>query len=45
MWYAGEVGIARVYERISEFEAAFGPQWRAAPLLARLAQNGDLVNA
>ncbi|MFY9631856.1 MAG: 3-hydroxyacyl-CoA dehydrogenase NAD-binding domain-containing protein [Candidatus Cybelea sp.] len=40
MWYADEVGVARVYERIKEFETAFGPQWRPSPLLARVAGSG-----
>ncbi|HZY97337.1 MAG TPA: 3-hydroxyacyl-CoA dehydrogenase NAD-binding domain-containing protein [Candidatus Cybelea sp.] len=37
MWYADEVGVERVYERIREFEAAFGPQWKPAALLADIA--------
>jgi 3-hydroxyacyl-CoA dehydrogenase len=40
MWYAGEVGIARVYERIRDFEAAFGPQWKPSALLVRTAERG-----
>ncbi|HEY6487255.1 MAG TPA: 3-hydroxyacyl-CoA dehydrogenase NAD-binding domain-containing protein [Candidatus Cybelea sp.] len=40
MWYADEVGVARVYERIKEFEAAFGPQWKPSALLARVAMSG-----
>ena len=44
MWYADEVGVARVYERIREFEAAFGPQWKPSALLARVAEScGRLV--
>jgi 3-hydroxyacyl-CoA dehydrogenase len=39
MWYADEVGVARVYERIREFEAAFGPQWKPSALLARVAES------
>jgi 3-hydroxyacyl-CoA dehydrogenase len=38
MWYAGEVGAGRVYERIRDFEAAFGPQWKPSALLARAAE-------
>ena len=34
MWYAGEVGVGRVYERIRDFEATFGPQWKPSALLA-----------
>jgi 3-hydroxyacyl-CoA dehydrogenase len=37
MSYADEVGVERVYERIREFEAAFGPQWKPAALLADIA--------
>ncbi len=40
MWYADEVGVALVYERIREFEAAFGPQWKPSALLARIAESG-----
>jgi hypothetical protein len=29
-----------VYERIREFEAAFGPQWKPSALLARIAESG-----
>lgn len=31
MWYATEVGVEKVYERIEKFEAMFGPQWKPAP--------------
>src|SRR5579863_3659240 len=41
MWYAGEIGVGRVYERIRDFEAAFGPQWKPSALLARLAESGS----
>jgi 3-hydroxyacyl-CoA dehydrogenase len=40
MWYADEVGVALVCERIREFEAAFGPQWKPSALLARIAESG-----
>jgi 3-hydroxyacyl-CoA dehydrogenase len=43
MWYADEVGVARVYERIREFEAAFGPQWKPSALLARVAEGGGTL--
>jgi 3-hydroxyacyl-CoA dehydrogenase len=39
MWYADEVGVARVYERIRDFEATFGPQWKPSALLARVAES------
>jgi 3-hydroxyacyl-CoA dehydrogenase len=41
MWYAGEVGVGRVYERIRDFEATFGPQWKPSALLARAADSGS----
>jgi 3-hydroxyacyl-CoA dehydrogenase len=40
MWYADTIGLARVYERIREFEHEHGELWRPAPLLERLAQQG-----
>lgn len=41
MWYADEVGVALVHERIREFEAAFGPQWKPSALLARVAESSS----
>ncbi len=43
MWYADEVGAAKVYERIEAFRKEFGPQWTPAPLLARVAQSGGKI--
>ena len=43
MWYAGEVGVGRVYERIRDFEATFGPQWKPSALLARVADSGGTL--
>lgn len=40
MWYADTIRLARVYERIREFEHEQGELWRPAPLLERLAQQG-----
>ena len=40
MWYADEVGVDTVYERVKEFRDAFGPQWTPAPLLASIAEKG-----
>jgi 3-hydroxyacyl-CoA dehydrogenase len=40
MWYADTVGLGKVYERISEFEQAHGENWRPAPLLKQLAEQG-----
>jgi 3-hydroxyacyl-CoA dehydrogenase len=45
MWYADEVGVARVYERIRDFEATFGPQWKPSALLARVAESGSKLTA
>ncbi|MGC9991210.1 MAG: 3-hydroxyacyl-CoA dehydrogenase NAD-binding domain-containing protein [Candidatus Cybelea sp.] len=43
MWYADEVGAGRVYERIRDFEATFGPQWKPSALLARVADDGGTL--
>ncbi len=40
MWYADTVGLARVYQRICEFERQQGELWAPAPLLKRLAETG-----
>jgi 3-hydroxyacyl-CoA dehydrogenase len=40
MFYADTVGLARVYERISEFHRVHGAFWTPAPLLERLAREG-----
>ncbi len=40
MWYADEVGVDTVFERVKEFRDAFGPQWTPAPLLASIAEKG-----
>ena len=40
MWYAKEVGFNNVVAGLREFQAAFGPQWKPAPLLERAAE-GD----
>src|ERR1700685_758074 len=40
MWYADTVGLRKVYERISEFEQTHGENWRPAPLLKQLAEQG-----
>ena len=37
MWYAGTVGLKKVYERICDFQRNFGELWEPAPLLTRLA--------
>jgi len=41
MWYADTVGLKKVFERINEFHAAHGENWEPAPLLRRLAEQGN----
>jgi 3-hydroxyacyl-CoA dehydrogenase len=41
MWYADTVGLKNVYERIREFEKQHGELWTPAPLLQRLAEQGN----
>jgi 3-hydroxyacyl-CoA dehydrogenase len=38
MWYADEIGVDRVYERVREFESRFGQQWKPSNLLAKIAE-------
>jgi 3-hydroxyacyl-CoA dehydrogenase len=40
MWYADTVGLAKVYERICEFQRQHGDWWTPAPLLQELAEKG-----
>ena len=40
MFYAGLVGLKKVYDRIREFEARHGELWEPAPLLKQLAEEG-----
>jgi 3-hydroxyacyl-CoA dehydrogenase len=40
MWYADSVGLEKVYERVRDFEQAHGENWRPAPLLKQLAEQG-----
>ena len=41
MWYADTMGLRKIYERVAEFEREHGEYWSPAPLLKRLAENGD----
>jgi 3-hydroxyacyl-CoA dehydrogenase len=41
MWYADWLGLDKVCARIQEFEAQHGHWWTPAPLLARLAGEGE----
>ena len=40
MWYADTVGLKQVYERVCEFHKQHGENWRPAPLLKELAEQG-----
>jgi len=40
MWYAGAVGLRKVYDRLREFEQRHGAWWTPPPLLRRLAEQG-----
>src|SRR6202051_2433710 len=41
MWYADILGLNKVCDRISEFHRQHGQLWEPAPLLNRLAQEGN----
>src|SRR5580704_13827862 len=41
MWYADTVGLKQVYERVCEFHKQHGENWRPAPLLKELAEQGN----
>jgi 3-hydroxyacyl-CoA dehydrogenase len=40
MWHADTVGLKQVYERVCEFHKQHGENWRPAPLLKELAEQG-----
>jgi 3-hydroxyacyl-CoA dehydrogenase len=40
MWYADVVGLAKVYERVRQFEREHGTRWKPAGLLQRLSEAG-----
>jgi len=40
MWYAGAVGLKKVYDRVAEFHRDHGHVWEPAPLLKQLAEAG-----
>src|SRR5207244_9225115 len=40
MWYADNVGLKKVYERVREFEKEHGTRWAPAKLLRDLAESG-----
>jgi 3-hydroxyacyl-CoA dehydrogenase len=41
MWYADAVGLKKVRDRIAEFHAKHGEFWEPAPLLTKLAAQGE----
>jgi 3-hydroxyacyl-CoA dehydrogenase len=45
MWYADTVGLQKIYERILEYHRKHGDYWTPAPLLARLARDGQTFAA
>ena len=40
MWQADHMGLAHVAERIRHYEQLYGPRWKLAPLIERLANAG-----
>ena len=40
MFYAGLIGLKKVYDRVCEFQAQHGELWEPAPLLKQLAEEG-----
>jgi len=45
MWYADTVGLQKVRDRIAEFHAQHGEFWEPAPLLVKLADQGETFAA
>ncbi|MGD0131804.1 MAG: 3-hydroxyacyl-CoA dehydrogenase NAD-binding domain-containing protein [Bryobacteraceae bacterium] len=45
MWYADTVGLRKVRDRIVEFDKAHGEFWEPAPLLSKLADEGETFAA
>jgi len=43
MWYADTVGLKKVYDRVCEFHQQHGENWRPAPLLKQLAEQGKTL--
>src|SRR5579872_745084 len=40
MWYADELGVARIHDEIVAFRERFGSHWAPSPLLAEIARSG-----
>ena len=45
MWYADTVGLRKVRDRIVEFHKEHGEFWEPAPLLSKLADEGETFAA
>jgi 3-hydroxyacyl-CoA dehydrogenase len=45
MWQADNMGLKKVAERIKAYEAKYGPRWKIAPLIERLAAEGGTFAA
>jgi len=45
MYHADQVGLAKIVQRLKEFEAKYGARYRPAPLLERLAAEGKKLTA
>ena len=45
MYYADQVGLDKVVAKLKEFEAKYGPQYKPAPRLERLAAEGKKLTA
>jgi 3-hydroxyacyl-CoA dehydrogenase len=45
MWYADTIGLQKIYQRILEFHRQHGEYWTPAPLLERLARDGQTFAA
>jgi 3-hydroxyacyl-CoA dehydrogenase len=41
MFYADQVGLRRIHDRVSAFRRELGPRWEPAPLLTQLARQGS----
>ena len=41
MFYADQVGLRQIHDRIASFHRQLGRRWEPAPLLARLAHEGS----
>ncbi|WP_404840880.1 3-hydroxyacyl-CoA dehydrogenase family protein [Alkalilimnicola ehrlichii] len=40
MFWADQVGLDKILDRVKEFHARFGDAWKPAPLLERLVREG-----